>query len=39
MDLTDIHRLFHPNTEEHSFCSVPHGSVFKKLYAETKRKL
>jgi exonuclease III len=29
MDLTDIYRLFYPNTKEYTFLSVPHGSFYK----------
>jgi exonuclease III len=27
MDLTDIYRLFHPKTKEHTFFSAPHGTI------------
>ena len=30
MDLTDIYRLFHPNREEYTFFSAPHG-MFSKI--------
>ena len=29
MDLTDIHRTFHPNTKEYTFFSAPHGTFSK----------
>jgi hypothetical protein len=29
MDLTDIYRIFHPNTKEYIFFSVPHTTFTK----------
>jgi exonuclease III len=29
MDLTDIHRTFHPTAKEYTFFSAPHGNFFK----------
>jgi exonuclease III len=29
MDLTDIHRTFHPKAKEYSFFSIPHGTFYK----------
>jgi len=29
MDLTDIHRTFHPKTKEYTFFSAPHGTFSK----------
>jgi exonuclease III len=28
MDIIDIYRLFHPNTKEYTFFSVPNGTIF-----------
>jgi exonuclease III len=30
IDLTDIHRTFHPKTKEYTFFSAPHG-IFSKI--------
>jgi exonuclease III len=30
MDLTDIHRNFHPKIKEYTFFSAPHGTFSKK---------
>ena len=30
MDLTDIYRMFYPNTKEYTFFSAPHG-IFSKI--------
>lgn len=32
MDLTDIYRIFHPNTEEYIFISAPYRSCSKILH-------
>ena len=29
MDLTDIHRPFHPNTKQYTFFPAPQGTIFK----------
>lgn len=29
MDLTDVYRLFHPNTKEHTFFLAAHGTFSK----------
>ena len=29
MDLTDVYRIFHPNTKEYAFFSVSHGTFSK----------
>jgi hypothetical protein len=29
MDLTDIYRIFHPNTKEYTFFSAPNGTLSK----------
>jgi hypothetical protein len=37
MDLTDIYRIFHPETKEYTFFSAPHETFFK-IYHITRHK-
>ena len=46
VDLTDIHRTFHPKIKDYAFDSVPHGTVSKidhiighKTISTNKRRL